>query len=133
MQEISQNNIKSYQNTYLSHSENRKLQQEYHEKSISEIAFQASKALQHPFIFSVDLPTMSAVSQGATGRCWIIAGLNLLREEAVKKMNREKLPKMCIRDSRRITKVEKFYSSIHLFLLKIHIRQCRFPLIHMCG
>ncbi len=92
MQEISQNNIKSYQNTYLSHSENRKLQQEYHEKSISEIAFQASKALQHPFIFSVDLPTMSAVSQGATGRCWIIAGLNLLREEAVKKMNREKLP-----------------------------------------
>ena len=34
---------------------------------------------------------------------------------------------------RKITKVEKIYSSIHLFLLKIHIRQCRFPLIHMCG
>lgn len=39
--------------------------------------------------FSVDIKTMSATSQGKSGRCWIFAGLNVLREEVAKKLNLE--------------------------------------------
>lgn len=35
--------------------------------------------------FSIDIKTMSAVSQEASGRCWLFAGLNVLREEVAKK------------------------------------------------
>ena len=32
------------------------------------------------FRFSVDIPTMTATNQKQSGRCWIFAGLNFLRE-----------------------------------------------------
>lgn len=39
--------------------------------------------------FSIDIPTMKATSQGQSGRCWIFAGCNFLREEVAKKCNVE--------------------------------------------
>jgi len=41
------------------------------------------------FNFSIDIPTMSATSQKQSGRCWIFAGLNFLREIIAKKYNIE--------------------------------------------
>ena len=41
------------------------------------------------FMFSIDIPTMSATNQKQSGRCWIFAGLNLLREIIAKKYNIE--------------------------------------------
>ena len=41
------------------------------------------------FRFSIDIPTMTATNQKQSGRCWIFAGLNLLREEIAKKYNIE--------------------------------------------
>ena len=35
--------------------------------------------------FSIDVKTMKATSQGQSGRCWIFAGCNFLREEVSKK------------------------------------------------
>ncbi len=43
--------------------------------------------MQHHF--SVDIKTMEATSQGQSGRCWIFAGMNVLREIAAKKLNLE--------------------------------------------
>jgi bleomycin hydrolase len=31
-------------------------------------------------IFEIDIPTMKATNQQSSGRCWIFAGLNILRE-----------------------------------------------------
>ena len=39
--------------------------------------------------FSINLKTMACTNQKSTGRCWIFAGCNLLREMAAKKMNVE--------------------------------------------
>ena len=39
--------------------------------------------------FSIDIKTMKATYQKASGRCWIFAGLNVLREEVRKKLNLE--------------------------------------------
>ena len=41
------------------------------------------------FMFSIDIPTMTATNQKQSGRCWIFAGLNLLREIIAKKYNIE--------------------------------------------
>jgi bleomycin hydrolase len=41
------------------------------------------------FNFSIDIPTMSATNQKQSGRCWIFAGLNFLREIVAKKYNIE--------------------------------------------
>lgn len=68
------------------------LAMQYQTGSISELAYQAANAKTPEFRFSTEIPTMQAVSQGNTGRCWILAGLNLLREIAVRKMERESLP-----------------------------------------
>ncbi len=37
--------------------------------------------------FEIDIETMSATSQESTGRCWIFAGANFLREEVARKCN----------------------------------------------
>lgn len=37
------------------------------------------------YAFSIDIPTMSCANQKSSGRCWIFAGLNVLREIVAKK------------------------------------------------
>ena len=37
-------------------------------------------------IFEIDIPTMRATNQQSSGRCWIFAGLNILREIVGKKL-----------------------------------------------
>ena len=37
------------------------------------------------FRFSIDIPTMTVTNQKQSGRCWIFAGLNFLREIIAKK------------------------------------------------
>lgn len=39
------------------------------------------------FHFSIDIPTLPATYQKQSGRCWIFAGLNLLRESVAQKCN----------------------------------------------
>lgn len=39
--------------------------------------------------FSIEVKTMKATTQGQSGRCWIFAGCNFLREEVAKKCNLE--------------------------------------------
>ena len=41
--------------------------------------------------FSIDLPTLPACDQKSSGRCWIFAALNFLREKAAKDLNVEEL------------------------------------------
>ena len=40
--------------------------------------------------FSINIETLEATNQLASGRCWIFAGLNVLREKIAKKYNIEK-------------------------------------------
>ncbi len=37
--------------------------------------------------FSINIPTLPVTNQMASGRCWLFAGLNVLREEVAKKLN----------------------------------------------
>ena len=84
MKEITTVWIQSNKEAYKSDVKNSIYEEEYAKKYISDIAFDKEKAKLQPFEFSVDILTMEATAQGNAGRCWIVAGLNLLREHIVK-------------------------------------------------
>lgn len=86
MKEITAAWIQTGKEAYRADEKNSVYEEEYRKKYISDIAFNAEKAKLQPFEFSIDIPTMEAVPQGYTGRCWIVAGLNLLREQIGKKL-----------------------------------------------
>ena len=44
------------------------------------------KRVYNRHIFEIDIPTMKATNQQGSGRCWIFAGLNILREIVAKKL-----------------------------------------------
>ncbi len=92
MRGLTEDMISKYKKAYSANENNPELARMYRVSSISDIAFNMEKAKLQKFEFSIDIPTMKAVSQGYAGRCWIVAGLNLLREIAVEKMNRNALP-----------------------------------------
>lgn len=92
MKKLTDELIGTYKAAYLAEKEKQKLAERLRTENIGDAAFDKEKASLQEFSFSVDLPTMKAVSQGNTGRCWMLAGLNLLREIAVQKMDRAALP-----------------------------------------
>ncbi len=57
--------------------------------NIGDMAFDtdASRAMQ--FMFSIDIKTMTATNQKSSGRCWLFAATNVLREIIAKKLNVE--------------------------------------------
>ncbi len=57
--------------------------------NMNNMTFNTSKAKANQFIFSVDNKTMSATSQNSSGRCWLFAATNVLREIVAKKLNVE--------------------------------------------
>ena len=54
--------------------------------NMNDMAFNTSKAKVNQFIFSIDNKTMGATSQNASGRCWLFAATNVLREIVAKKL-----------------------------------------------
>lgn len=84
----------------ITKSQLRQFAQEYHKNplwramtnvlaktSAADIAYVNSRGAAIQPVFSVDIPTMKAVDQQSSGRCWIFAGLNLLRERIGKKFH----------------------------------------------
>lgn len=57
--------------------------------NMNDMAFSTSKAKLNQFMFSIDIKTMSATNQNASGRCWLFAATNVLREIVAKKINVE--------------------------------------------
>lgn len=91
MKEITTVWIQSNKEAYRANEKNSLYEEEYRKKYISDIAFNKEKAELQPFEFSIDVSTMEAVAQGNAGRCWIVAGLNLLREHIVKRLKKNTL------------------------------------------
>lgn len=88
MKEITTVWIQSNKEAYRADAKNSIYEEEYAKKYISDIEFNKEKAKLQPFEFSVDISTMEATAQGNAGRCWIVAGLNLLREYIVKEFRK---------------------------------------------
>ena len=55
--------------------------------AINDICYDTQHAKRMNHKFSVEVPTMTACNQKSSGRCWIFAALNILREKIAKDLN----------------------------------------------
>lgn len=56
---------------------------------IDEVVFDQAAANQVPHLFNHEIKTLRAANQKASGRCWLFAALNVMRERVAKKCNLE--------------------------------------------
>ena len=68
MKELTQTEIQQFKESYLNDKNNLELTLKFQQNSISDIAFSAKAAALHSFEFSIEIPTVKAVSQGNAGR-----------------------------------------------------------------
>lgn len=86
----------------ISHEDIRQFARTYHEDPVKPVtahaiarsglqaaAFRNDALREIRHIFSIDIKTMPVTNQKASGRCWLFAGLNLLREDIAGQLNLE--------------------------------------------
>lgn len=76
-----QNSMKGYEKC----CKNKVLRHALSKSSINNLVRSQDSTFDTNFAFSVDIPTLSCANQMHSGRCWIFAGLNVLREIIAKK------------------------------------------------
>ena len=59
--------------------------------SPEDVCYDSRSARRMTHKFSVDIPTMPALNQKNSGRCWLFAAMNLLREKLGKELNVEEV------------------------------------------
>lgn len=79
--------VEKFGKEFDQHSINRMRQNVLAETPVSKVALNHSVAAYRAHTFSNVLDDWSVTNQKHSGRCWIFAGLNLLRVGAMKKMN----------------------------------------------
>jgi len=72
---------------YNSDSKNTIVRHALSRTAISDTLFNSASVAGVTLDFSTEVKTMKVANQKASGRCWIFAGLNLLREIVAKKIN----------------------------------------------
>lgn len=87
MKEITFKKLNQYESNYNQDHANTVLRRALAKNAITDIAHVSEREMDQNHYFSLELETLSANNQKATGRCWLFAGLNVLREVAAKKYN----------------------------------------------
>lgn len=85
MKKISQTTLKSLHKSYQNKPKHQVLKRVLVQSDLGEIFLKQEEARNTHFIFSHELKTLSVANQKQTGRCWIFAGLNVLREIVAQK------------------------------------------------
>lgn len=50
---------------------------------LTEIAYDSAAAAKQPHTFSIELKTTGITNQRKSGRCWLFASMNLMREQVI--------------------------------------------------
>lgn len=79
--------IEAYGKSYRSSAQKIAMTHVFSKTSLSDLAFDPEASKKMTFRFSVNNSTMSATNQKSSGRCWLFAATNLLREIIAKKVN----------------------------------------------
>lgn len=89
MKELTKEYFASMQNAYENDRVAKAVRRAMFKTDVMDLAKVQEKLNETQHQFSINIPTMKATSQGQSGRCWIFAGCNFLREEVSKKCNIE--------------------------------------------
>ncbi len=84
---ISSTLIKTFKNNYQKELSNTVLRHALTKNQISDIIYDSKNEVDARYVFSNEVKTLPACNQEVSGRCWIFAGLNVLREIIAKKLN----------------------------------------------
>ncbi len=84
---VSQEDIRSYQQAYEESLHLKAMANALSKNSIPAVTFVQASTAKNLRKFSIDIPTLPVTNQKSSGRCWVFAGLNLLRERAAKTYN----------------------------------------------
>lgn len=84
-QSITIEDLSNYQTCYDENTLAGVMTRALNKNPISSIAVVSEALTKDKMNFSIDIPTMSCTNQKASGRCWLFAGLNVLREMIAKK------------------------------------------------
>ena len=80
MEEIKKEYLKKLSKAYLKDDKNVILRHAMSNNSIYSLALNQDNAREMDFNFEIDIKTLSAANQKASGRCWIFAATNVCRE-----------------------------------------------------
>lgn len=82
---VAQEDLARYAKAYQEDVKNRAMTHALSKQSVADAAYSIAGAAKTQFKFSIDIPTMPVTNQKSSGRCWLFAGLNVLREIIAKK------------------------------------------------
>lgn len=85
MKEINGVTLKNLQKQYANKPKHQVLKRVLVQTDLSEIFLKQEAARNTHFLFSNEIKTLAVANQKQTGRCWIFAGLNVLREKIANK------------------------------------------------
>ncbi len=89
MEKINQKWLEKTNKEYLNNKTQTIVRRALYKSDLNQISQVMEENEKNQFRFSCEIPTMEATNQKASGRCWIFAGLNVLREIIAKKYNIE--------------------------------------------
>ena len=88
---ISEKSLNSYRNNYENNKMSKMATKAMSKASIEDVCYDTIGAAKMNHKFSIEIPTMTVCNQKSSGRCWLFAALNTLREEIGKKTNVENI------------------------------------------
>lgn len=87
MEPIFIEDIKRFENEYEHNQKAKAMRHALYNNALELCVSVQEKMKDNQHHFSIDIPTMKVGNQFTSGRCWIFAGLNLLREEVAKRLH----------------------------------------------
>ncbi len=87
MKAVSLQTIEIMDQSYQKDTHQKAMRRALSKNAVDTIAFVSESEQSTQFRFSIDIETLPVTNQKASGRCWLFAGLNILRELVAKKYN----------------------------------------------
>jgi bleomycin hydrolase len=91
VQPITDENLKAFDGAYRADPVRRAMTDVLYRCKLDDLVHNPQRAREMHFAFSVDIPTMKCADQKHSGRCWLFAATNCLREKLGKQINVEQL------------------------------------------
>jgi len=87
MEKIQSNQLEAWSQAYQNNPERRLAALALSKCALGDVAYVSAGGYAMRHKFSVDIPTMAATNQKSSGRCWLFAAANVLRERIAKEKN----------------------------------------------
>ncbi len=89
MKPVSTNDIARYTEAYNARPTSKLLHNALYKLNINDLAFSGDSMIGKNFNFSIDIKTLPSTNQKSSGRCWLFAATNILRERIAAEKNLE--------------------------------------------